>query len=204
MSCMTSLRLPPVRDRASGMPWPSAIAWCLEPVLPRPAGLGPVSGRPSAPAAGTADHRRRPIQHARGMQLNRQKPVQLLPYSGLMPVPQPPSAGHARAGAELLRQELPGNPGAEHKQDARQDLCGHPGACGPDDRHGAARPAATARSAPATHPARSAVAARPSSRDDQPEGDYPYSWIIFRTVLTRQETSSTPSDGCSAQSRSLV
>jgi hypothetical protein len=42
----------PVRDRASGMPWPSAITWCLEAVLPRPAGLGPVSGRPSAPARG--------------------------------------------------------------------------------------------------------------------------------------------------------
>ena len=52
MSCVTSLRLPPVRDRASGMPWRSAITWCLEPVLPRPAGLGPVSGRPSAPARG--------------------------------------------------------------------------------------------------------------------------------------------------------
>jgi hypothetical protein len=56
------------------------------------------------------------------MQLNQQKLVRLLPYCGLMPVPQPPPAGHARAEAGLLRQELPSDAGAEHEQDARQDL----------------------------------------------------------------------------------
>jgi hypothetical protein len=39
-----------------------------------------------------------------------------------MPVPQLPPAGHARAEAELLRQELPSDAGVEHEQDARQDL----------------------------------------------------------------------------------
>jgi hypothetical protein len=70
------------------------------------------------------------------MQPGQQKLVQLLPYSGLMPVPQPPPAGHARAQAGLLRQELPGDAGAEHEQDARQEPSGHPDACGPDDRRG--------------------------------------------------------------------
>jgi hypothetical protein len=46
-----SLRLPPVRVTASGMPCASTIRWCLLPVLPGPAGDGPVVG-PSNGAKG--------------------------------------------------------------------------------------------------------------------------------------------------------
>lgn len=44
MSWVTSLRLPPVRVTASGMPVASVIRWCLLPVLPRSTGLRPVLG----------------------------------------------------------------------------------------------------------------------------------------------------------------
>jgi hypothetical protein len=40
-SCVTSLRLPPVRLTASGMPPASQIRWCLEPERPRSTGEGP-------------------------------------------------------------------------------------------------------------------------------------------------------------------
>ena len=43
---MTSLRLPPVRMVARGMPWASTMRWCLLPVLPRSTGDGPVAGPP--------------------------------------------------------------------------------------------------------------------------------------------------------------
>jgi hypothetical protein len=50
MSWMTSLRWPPVRETASGMPCASLIRWCLEPGRARSTGLGPVLGRLSSPA----------------------------------------------------------------------------------------------------------------------------------------------------------
>jgi hypothetical protein len=56
------------------------------------------------------------------MQLGQEQFVQLLPHTGLVPVPQPPPAGHPRTEAQLLRQELPGNAGVEHEQDAGQNL----------------------------------------------------------------------------------
>ena len=40
-SWVTSLRLPPVRGTASGMPAASVIRWCLDPLRPRSTGLGP-------------------------------------------------------------------------------------------------------------------------------------------------------------------
>ena len=45
MSWVTSLRLPPVSDTASGMPCASVITWCFEPGRARSTGLGPVLGR---------------------------------------------------------------------------------------------------------------------------------------------------------------
>lgn len=42
-SWVTSLRLPPVRMTASGVPCPSVIRWCLDPARPRSTGDGPVS-----------------------------------------------------------------------------------------------------------------------------------------------------------------
>jgi hypothetical protein len=49
MSWVTSLRLPPVSETASGMPCASVITWCFEPGRARSTGLGPVLGRPSSP-----------------------------------------------------------------------------------------------------------------------------------------------------------
>ena len=46
ISWVTSLRLPPVSDTASDMPWPSVKTWCFEPVRARSTGLGPLLGRP--------------------------------------------------------------------------------------------------------------------------------------------------------------
>src|SRR6266536_3012432 len=45
-----SLRLPPVSETASGVPRPQAIRWCLEPLLERSTGLGPVFAPPQTPA----------------------------------------------------------------------------------------------------------------------------------------------------------
>ena len=47
---MMSLRLPPVSEQASGVPRPQAIRWCLEPLLERSTGLGPVLVPPRQPA----------------------------------------------------------------------------------------------------------------------------------------------------------
>lgn len=44
-SCVTSLRLAPVRMTASGMPCPSVMRWCLEPGRARSVGFGPVFDR---------------------------------------------------------------------------------------------------------------------------------------------------------------
>lgn len=43
--------------------------------------------------------------------------VQLLPHAALLPAAQPTPAGHPRAEAQLLRQELPPDPGLQHEQD---------------------------------------------------------------------------------------
>jgi len=56
-----------------------------------------------------------------GAQLGQQQLVQLLPDAGLVPVPQPPSAGHPRAEAGFLWEELPANPRAERDQDPAQN-----------------------------------------------------------------------------------
>lgn len=49
MSWVTSLRLPPVRGAASGMPVASVIKLCLLPVPPRSTGFRPVFDRPLTP-----------------------------------------------------------------------------------------------------------------------------------------------------------
>jgi hypothetical protein len=71
---------------------------------------------------GTVDHRPGPIQRTRSMQFGQQRLVQTLPDTGLVPITQPPPTRHPRAEAQLLRQELPRNPGVEHEQDPGQDL----------------------------------------------------------------------------------
>ena len=113
---MTSLRLPPVGDTANGIPCPSVIRWCFEPVLARSTGLGPVLGRLESPDVRTVDHHPRPVHDTRGVQFGQQVLVQPLPHPGLVPVAQSAPGGHARAEPQLLRQELPRDAGAEHEQ----------------------------------------------------------------------------------------
>jgi GrpB protein len=50
------------------------------------------------------------VQQVRGAQLGEQQLVQLLPNACLVPVTQPPPAGHPGAEAEFLWQEFPANP----------------------------------------------------------------------------------------------
>jgi hypothetical protein len=46
--------------------------------------------------------------------------VQLLPNPGLLPLAQPPPAGHSRAIAELGRQVAPGDSGVQDEEDSVQ------------------------------------------------------------------------------------
>ena len=85
------------------MPVPSVMTWCFEPVRARSTGLGPV-------------------QLVRGVQLGQQQFVQLLPHPGLVPLGEPPPAGHAGAEPEFLRQELPRDRRVKHEQDPAQHL----------------------------------------------------------------------------------
>ena len=153
ISWVTSLRLPPVSVQASGMPPPSVRAggaWSRG--GPGRPGSGP-SARPlfRLEVARVGD-RPRPVELAGGVQLGQQQLVQPLPDAGLLPVPQPPPAGHPAAEAELLRQVLPGDPGVQHEQDPAATPTGHRAACGPDTGTDAASAAAAARSAPTAHP----------------------------------------------------
>lgn len=122
MSCVTSLRLPPVRIRASGVPCPSVIRWCFDPVLPRSAKLGPVRLPLYGAHVAGVDHRTRPVETGRRVELGRQLLMQLLPDAGVVPVPQPTPARHARPEAQLLWQVLPLDAGVRHEEDAAQHL----------------------------------------------------------------------------------
>ncbi len=48
--------------------------------------------------------------------------MQSIPDASRLPVAQAPPAGHPTAAAQLLGQQFPGNPAAQHEHDARQ--CG--------------------------------------------------------------------------------
>lgn len=122
MSWVTSLRLPPVRITASGVPCPSVIRWCFDPVRPRSTGLGPVWLPFYGPHVAGVDHRTRPVEAGRRVELGQQHLVELLPDAGLVPVPKPPPAGHARTEAQLPWQELPLDARVQHEEDAAQHL----------------------------------------------------------------------------------
>lgn len=69
---------------------------------------------------GGVDHATGPVQPRGRIQLGQQDLVQPLPDAGLVPVPKPPPARHARAETEVLRQVLPLDPGVQHVQDPAQ------------------------------------------------------------------------------------
>ena len=110
MSWVTSLRLPPVSEIASGMPCASVITWCLEPGRARPAGLGPVLGRPSSPARASrrsppATSPARPRRSAQPAAIHAAAATHLRRAS-----PADAASRSSRAEPQLLRQELPRNP----------------------------------------------------------------------------------------------
>ncbi|CAL9330829.1 hypothetical protein SUDANB58_00065 [Streptomyces sp. enrichment culture] len=119
MSWVMSSRLPPLSASARGTPVASQITWCLEPGRLRSTGSGPP---PERPDVGAADHRPRHVQPAGGPQPGRQHLVQALPDPGVVPVPKPAPAGHARAEARPGRRPLPPDARAEDGQDAAQHL----------------------------------------------------------------------------------
>jgi hypothetical protein len=127
---MTSLLFPPVSDTSGGMPRPSAIRWRFEPVRARSTGRGPSLGHPRKPARET--HRSPPWTN----------PAHL--RRSIRPAGTRVTAARHRLGADraatasrssLSRSPVPG-------RTTRSD---HPDAYDPDGRHGAARPATTAR-----------------------------------------------------------
>ena len=121
ISWVTSLRLPPVRVAASGMPWASTITWCLLPAL-APVHRGRTRLRPALHRAQVGGVHRRPgeVQQASSAQLSENDLfVQALPDPGLLlqsrnrrqhviPEPKPSSCG----------RKAPRDAGVEHEQDA--------------------------------------------------------------------------------------
>jgi hypothetical protein len=115
------LRLSPVSDTCSGMPCPSVIGWCFEPVRARSIGLGSVLGRLSWPAgasrgsppATSSVRRRRAVRPAGsrvvGSRLwRRSSPAGVASRSCPSRTPVPGG------------KNLPGNAGVEDEQDAAQ------------------------------------------------------------------------------------
>ncbi len=161
---MTSLRLPPVSETASGIPCASVIRWCFEPGRARSTGLGPVLGRPSAPArescqsppATSPVHQRRAVQPA----MTRAAAARLRP--GASPAAAASRSSRTRSPAPAAR--TPTGCRCRGRTRSRTGPSGHRAAYGRDDQPGVAPPAATARSAPITRPGQSTVAAGPSSQ----------------------------------------
>ena len=117
-----SLRLPPVRMTASGVPAPSVMTWCFEPVLARSTGLGPVWAAFHRSQMRAVDHRLGPVELVGPAQFGQQQLVQLLPDPGSLPGFQTPPARHPGPEPHLLGQELPLDAGVQHEQDAAQHL----------------------------------------------------------------------------------
>jgi hypothetical protein len=84
---------------ASGIPPASTSRWSLEPALPRSTGFAPVSFPTPRPDTGRVDRGPGPVDLAVVSQPVQQPMMQGLPHPGLLPVPQPPPAGHAAATA---------------------------------------------------------------------------------------------------------
>jgi hypothetical protein len=118
----TSLRLPPVSDTASGMPWPSVRTWCLLPGRARSTGLGSLLGLCGPPGR---ERSRSPPATSRASSLPAASPAApgaVRRDAGLVPGGQAPPARHPRAEAQLLWQVLPLDAGVQYEQDPAQGL----------------------------------------------------------------------------------
>ena len=122
MSWVMSLRLPPVRVTASGMPPASQIRWCLEPGRARSTGEGPTWSPFERAHVRPVDGAAVQVQPVGGAQLGEQQLVQGRPDAGLRPVAQPPPAGDAGAADQAGGQLIPGDAGPEHEHDAGQRI----------------------------------------------------------------------------------
>jgi hypothetical protein len=92
------------------MPCASVITWCLEPGRARPAGLGPVLGRPSSPARAS---RRSPPATSPARPRRSAQPAAIHAAAATHPrraSPADAASRSSRAEPQLLRQELPRNP----------------------------------------------------------------------------------------------
>lgn len=81
-------------------------------------GLSPVCGPPGAGNAGPIDTDPLEVELVGVAQFAQQLQVQCVPYTGALPVAQPPPAGHAAAVAQFMGQLFPGDAGAQHEEDA--------------------------------------------------------------------------------------
>src|SRR6266542_5699039 len=152
-SCVTSLRLPPVSVQASGIPPPSTSRWCLLPRRPRSTGLGPVLTPPFSLAGGSSRRPPAPTRVGRRHEARR--------AAARATAPTPPSAARLASGARLSSRSRSRAPAAGAPSRSRcaartespATPAGHPAPCDPDSGSDAASQAATARSAPTTHPA---------------------------------------------------
>src|SRR3954447_6164591 len=85
------------------------------------AGAGPSATAASPPEA-AVDQRPIPVDPIRLVQLGQEPLVELLPDPGLVPVAEPPPAGHAATAAHLLGEVLPVDAGLQDEEDAGQRL----------------------------------------------------------------------------------
>jgi hypothetical protein len=111
-----SLWLVAVNMNASGRPEASVRRWCFEPDAAtidwgRPRVEPPKSARIWLESATVRDQS---ISPARCRRLSSSWPA--LPHAGLLPLPQPPPARHARAVTKLRRQVVPRDPRVQHVQ----------------------------------------------------------------------------------------
>ena len=131
----------------------------------RSTGLGPVLGRPSAPAHAS---RQSPPWTSPGPRQRSAQPAATHAAAATRRLRASPAAAASRSSqTRSLLARAAGTPtGCRYtgQTGSRTAPSGHPVACGQDDQHARAQPAATAQSAPITRPGRSTVAAGPSSR----------------------------------------
>ncbi|GIK76924.1 MAG: hypothetical protein BroJett022_06140 [Actinomycetes bacterium] len=119
-SWVTSLRLPPVSETASGTPRESLSRWCLEPVRARSTGEGPVQPPSQSAYVAAIDRGRCPVDPAGLVEPAQQLSVKSVEDPGPLPVLQASVCGRRRA-AEFLWQVSPGDAGDQDEDDRAED-----------------------------------------------------------------------------------
>lgn len=102
------------------MPRASVTRCRFVPGLPRSVGFGPVAEPLFRRDGGAVQARSAPVDLAGCVKALQETLMQPSPHAGLLPVPQPPPAAHARAALHLDRQPLPRDARAQNEQDASQ------------------------------------------------------------------------------------